>query len=217
MAESVNDQDDDFNELPDRGGTPMVFMITGGWVDHSGTWQSRQLIARDLSPSAETEMKAAWQAELTQLADSHGVKPEDIRLFHWGPLNLPPPLRDAAAFPSPSGGGQGGGFLDLLENLIHKEPVAVRGAFSFGMADIARALQSLGLIDTVLPAVPPGTLEAMAGAWSSAHEARRLGVALEEIDSMQLIGRFSSAACRSMMEILALLRQRASASLPAAA
>jgi hypothetical protein len=85
------------------------------------------------------------------------------------------------------------------------------------MADIARALQSLGLIDTVLPAVPPGTLEAMAGAWSSAHEARRLGVALEEIDSMQLIGRFSSAACRSMMEILALLRQRASASLPEAA
>jgi hypothetical protein len=107
--------------------------------------------------------------------------------------------------------------FDLLENLIHKEPVAVRGAFSFGMADIARALHSLGLIDTVLPAAPLGTLEAMAGAWSSAHEARRLGVLLEETDSIQLIGRFSSAACRSMMEILALLRQRASAVLPEAA
>jgi hypothetical protein len=55
----------------------------------------------------------------------------------------------------------------------------------------------------------------MAGAWSSAHEAQRLGVALEEIDAMQLIGRFSSAACRSMMEILTLLRQQASANEPA--
>jgi hypothetical protein len=110
-----------------------------------------------------------------------------------------------------------GAFFDLLENLIHKEPVAVRGAFTFGMADMARALHSLGLIDTVLPPVPPGTLEAMAGAWSSAREAKQLGVALAQVDSMQVIGRFSSAACRSLMEILALLRQRASASLPEAA
>jgi hypothetical protein len=195
MAESVNDQDDDFNELPDRGGTPMVFMITWGWLDRAGGWQSRQLIAHDLSPSAEAEMKAAWQAELTQLADSHGVKTADIRLFHWGPLHDLPVNNP----------------LDLLENLILKEPVAVRGAFSFGMGDIARALHSLALIDTVLPAVPPGTLEAMAGAWSSAHEAKRLGVPLGETDSMQLIGRFSSAACRSMMETLSVMRQRASA------
>jgi hypothetical protein len=212
MAESVNDQDDDFNELPDRGGTPMVFMITWGWLDRAGEWQSRQLIARDLSPSAETDMKAAWQAELTQLADSNGVRPEDIRLIHWGPLhhldNYPPPL---------AGEGRVGAPFDLLQNLIHKEPVAVRGAFSFGMAEIARALHSLGLIDTVLPAVPLGTLEAMAGAWSSAHEAKRLEVGLEETDSMQLIGRFSSAACRSMMEILTLLRHRAAAALPEAA
>ena len=110
-----------------------------------------------------------------------------------------------------------GAFFDLLENLINKEPIAVRGAFTFGMADIARALHSLGLIDTVLPRVPPGTLEAMAGAWSSARKAKQLGVALEQVDSMQLIGRFSSAACRSMMEILALLRHRAAAALPEAA
>jgi hypothetical protein len=129
------------------------------------------------------------------------VRPEDIRLFHWAPLH-DLPLNNP---------------FDLLENLIHKEPIAVRGAFTFGMADIARALHSLGLIDTVLPAEPPGTLEAMAGAWSSAHEAKRLGVALEEIDSMRLIGRFSSAACQSMMEILTLLRHRAAAALPDAA
>jgi len=202
MVESVNDQDDDFNQLPERGGTPMFFMITCGLLDVNGQWQSRQLTARDLSRSAETDLTMAWKAELNRLADSHGVQPQDIRLFHWGPL---PPT-----FPV-------GAYFDLLENLIHKEPVTVRGAFTFGLADMARAFHCLGLIETALPAVPPGTLAAMAGAWSSAREAKRLGVALEQVDSMQVIGLFSSAACRSMMEILGLLRQRASASLPEAA
>ena len=202
MVESVNDQDDDFNQLPERGGTPMFFMITCGLLDVNGQWHSRQLTARDLSRSAETDLRMAWKAELNRLAESHGVEPQDIRLFHWGPL---PPT-----FPV-------GAYFDLLENLIHKEPVTVRGAFTFGLADMARAFHCLGLIETALPAVPPGTLAAMAGAWSSAREAKRLGVALEQVDSMQVIGLFSSAACRSMMEILGSLRQRASASLPEAA
>jgi hypothetical protein len=56
----------------------------------------------------------------------------------------------------------------------------VRGALSFGTADIARALHCLGFIDAVWPPVPRGTLEAMAGAWSSAHEAKCPGVGPEE-------------------------------------
>jgi hypothetical protein len=222
MVESVNDQDDDFKQLPERGGTAMFFMITFGWVDGNGQWQSRQLIARDLTRSGETDLRIAWQTELSTLAKSHGLQAQDIRLFHWGPLpptlrDLTPPLRDAVSFPPPLAGGRVGAWFDVLENLIHKEPVTVRGAFTFGLADMARAFHSLGLIEAALPAVPPGTLAAMAGAWSSAREAKQLNVALEQIDSMQVIGRFSSAACQSMMEILALLRQRASASLPEAA
>src|SRR5207244_7321215 len=142
------------------------------------------VITRDRSQAAEIAIKTAWQSDLKQLAESHGVKAADIRLFHWGPLHDLP-------LNTP---------FDLLENLIHKEPVAVRGAFTFGMADVARALHSLGLIDAVLPTVPPGTLGAMAGAWSSAREAKQLEVPLEQVDSMQVIGRFSSAACRSMIE-----------------
>jgi hypothetical protein len=57
----------------------------------------------------------------------------------------------------------------------------------------------------------------MAGAWSAAKEVAALQVPLEQADPIQLIAKFSHEACRSMMEILALLRQRAQASLPEAA
>jgi hypothetical protein len=90
--------------------------------------------------------------------------------------------------PPLAGNGRVRVWFDLLENLIHQEPVTVRGASHAG-GDV----------------------------WSSSREAKQLGVALEQVDSMQVIGLFSSAASRSMMEILGLLRQRASASLPEAA
>jgi len=57
----------------------------------------------------------------------------------------------------------------------------------------------------------------MAGAWWSAKEAARLGIPLSEVDVIRTIGTYGDASCRCMMEILALLRQRASASLSEAA
>ena len=199
--QTVNDQADDFNRVPERGGTPMFFMITWGLLVN-GHWQSWQLVAHDLSLSAEADMKLAWQTDLQRLADAHGVDLGGIRLFHWG--NREVPLPDLNWF-------------DLLDNLIHREPITVRGAFGFGLAEIARALHTLGLIETALPAIPGGPLEAMAGAWSSAEEAARLGIALEQVGPIEVIGSFSQALCRSMTEIVALLRRQASAALPEAA
>jgi hypothetical protein len=199
--ETVNDQADDFNRVPDRGGTPMFFMITWGLLVN-GRWQSWQLVAHDLSLAAEADMKLAWQAELKRLADVHGVDLRDIRLFYWG--NREVPLPDLNWF-------------DLLDNIIHREPVAVRGAFGFGLAEVARALHAVGLIETPLPALPGGPLETMAGAWSAAEEAARLGIPLEQVDTIQAIGGFTYAISRTMMEIVALLRRQASAALPEAA
>ena len=199
---SVNDQADDFNQLPERGGTAMTCIITWGFLGRTGHWQGGQFVARDLSKSAEADLISAWQLHLNKLAEEQGVPLREVRFVHWGPLPL--------TFPSLNS-------FDLLDGLIHKEPITVRGAFTFGLAEMARALHTLRLIETDLPAIPPGVLEAMAGAWSSAREAKRQGVGLEQVDSMQVIGLFSSAACRSMKEILTLLRQRASASMSEAA
>src|SRR5207244_6074669 len=118
--QTVDDQADDFSRLPERGGTPLVFMITWGWLDHDGQWQSGQLVARELSHSAEAEMKADWLAELRQLGDSFGVELRDIRLIHWGNSEVPLPDLD---------------WFDFLDNVIHPEPVTIRGAFGFALAE----------------------------------------------------------------------------------
>jgi hypothetical protein len=200
--QTVTDQMDDFSRLPERGGTEMVFMVNWGWVDRSGQWQARQLVAHDLSPEAEWTLSEAWRAELEQLAKSAGVALADIRLTHWGSTRL--------LFPELN-------WHDILLDLILEEPIAVRGSLGFGLEEMASALHRSEMIQSEVPPLPPGPLAATAGAWWSAKEAQRLGIPMSEIDVIKTIGAYGAASCRSMMEILALLRQRVSASLPEAA
>jgi hypothetical protein len=201
-VQGVEDQADDFSRVPERGGTAMFFMITWGFLDRDGQWQTGQLVARDLSPSAEADMVTAWQTELNRLADVHGTRLRDIRLFHWGSQETL--LPDLHWFP-------------LLHNLIHEEPVTVRGAFGFALPEMARAFHALGLIESTLPDEPRDPLAAMAGAWSAAKEAKSLQIPLGQTAAIQVIGTFGHAACRSMIEILTLLRKLAQASLAEAA
>lgn len=195
---AVNDQDDDFSRVPERGGTAMVFMITWGLFAGNGRWQTGQLVARELSGAAETELKATWQTELQRLADVNRVQLRDIRLFHWG--------THEAFLPDLN-------WFSLLRNVIHEEPVTVRGAFGFGLPEMAQALHALGLIDSALPDQPRDPLAAMAGAWSAARQATSRQIPLDQTEPIQLIATFSHQACRSMMEFLGLLRQRAQNSL----
>jgi len=202
IVQKVDDQADDFSRVPERGGTAVFFMITWGFLDRDGRWQTGQLVANDLSPAAEAEMITAWQTELNRLAELHGVRLQDIRLFHWGSQEtLLPNLN----------------WFPLLRNVIHVEPVTVRGAFGFGLPEMAQAFHALGRIESALPDQPRDPLAAMAGAWSAAKEAESLQIQLEQTAPMRVIGTFSHEACRSMMEILTLLRKLAQASLAGAA
>jgi len=177
-------------------------MITWGYLDRDGRWQTGQLVARDLSPSGEAEMITAWETELGRLADMHGIGLQDIRLFHWGSREtLLPDLN----------------WFSLLRNLVHQEPVTVRGAFGFGLIEMAQALHALGLIESALADQPQDPLAAMVGAWSAAKESKSLQIPLGQTAPMQVIGEFSHQACRSMIEILTLFRKRAQASLTEAA
>src|SRR5207248_3740153 len=84
-VQGVEDQADDFSRVPERGGTAMLFMITWGFLDRDGHWQTRRLIARDLSPSAEAKMIEAWQTERVQWSDVRGIGLLDCGLFRRGP------------------------------------------------------------------------------------------------------------------------------------
>jgi hypothetical protein len=202
IFQTVTDQMDDFSRLPERGGTEMVFMVNWGWLDRAGQWQARQLVAHDLSSEAELMLSEAWKAELERLAKSAGGPVADVRLTHWGSTRLL--LREMS-------------WHDILLELILEEPIGVRGALGFGLQEVAAALHRSGLIQSEVPALPPGPLAATAGAWWSAKEAGRGGIPMSEVDVIKTIGAYSDASCRSMMEILALLRHRASASLAEAA
>ncbi len=202
IVQKVEDQADDFSRVPERGGAAVFFMITWGFLDRDGRWQTGQLVANDLSPAAEAEMITAWQSELDRLAELHGVRLRDIRLFHWGGQETLVP--DLHWFP-------------LLRNLIHVEPVTVRGAFGFGLPEMAQAFHAQGLIESALPDQPRDPLAAMAGAWSAAKEAKSLSIPLEQTAPIHVIGAFGHEACRSMMEIVTLLRKLAQASIAGAA
>jgi hypothetical protein len=200
--QTVTDQMDDFSRFPERGGSDMVFMVSWGWLDRAGRWQSRRLVAGDLSAEAESALSVAWKTELHETAKSAGLSIVDLRLYHWGSRRLLLPEL---------------GWHDILVELILEEPVAIRGSFGFGLAEMAAAFHAAGLITSELPPLPPGPLAATAGAWWSAREAELLGIRLNDVDVIQMIGAHGDASCRSTMEILTFLRQRASASLPEAA
>jgi hypothetical protein len=200
--QTVTDQMDDFSRLPERGGAEMVFIVSWSWLNRTGEWRSEQLVARDLSAQAESALAEAWQTQLEKVANSAGVQLGDLRLYHWGSTRLLLPEMN---------------WHDILLELILEEPVAVRGSFGFALSEMAAGLRASGLIESEAPQLPPGPLAATAGAWWSAKEAERLGIPLDEVEVMQMIGAFGKASCRSMMEILALLRQRTSVSLPEAA
>ncbi len=108
-------------------------------------------------------------------------------------------------------------WFPLLRNLIHVEPVTVRGAFGFGLPEMAQAFHAQGLIESALPDQPRDPLAAMAGAWSAAKEAKSLSIPLEQTAPIHVIGAFGHEACRSMMEIVTLLRKLAQASIAGAA
>jgi len=201
-VQTVTDQMDDFSRLPKRGGTEMVFMVNWGWLDPVGQWQARQLVASDLSAEAESVLSQAWKRELGEIAAAAGGRLADLRLYHWGSTRLLVPEMN---------------WHDILLEVILEEPLAVRGSFGFGLGEVAAALRALRLIEAEVPSLPPGPLAATAGAWWSAQEAERVGIPFEEVDVIQMIGKYGRASCRSLMEIVAYLRQHASASLPKAA
>lgn len=202
--EAVSDQADDFSKLPERGTRGMVYLIAWGWFDQEGQWKKRHLVTRSLTPSDEPELIACWKGELVMLAQQLGMTVDKFRLFHWGIPSVPCPELD---------------WFDVLENIIYKEPVAVRGCFGFGLVEMAKALNqpTMEVAFYDLPALPSHALSAMAGAWSAAEEAFLKGVDLDQVAAMQRIIEFSEASCRTMMEILTFLRNRAAREMPQAA
>jgi len=92
--------------------------------------------------------------------------------------------------------------------VFRAQPIVVKGAFSFGLKSIARAMQSHGFIETAWGEGLADGAGAMAGAWAAAADSRARGRSLTESSVMQEIGRYNEVDCRVMAEILDYLRRK---------
>ena len=207
--ETVNDLNDDFAGFPRKGGQSLIFQIgCGRYTD--GRWEFAQFTARELSPAAEAEMIDRWLAHVGDLARGRGLAGPDVaRLFHWSAAEtvFMEGAYNSARARHPDRGWPLLGWYDLLERIVHPAPVVVRGARSFGLKAVARAMKAHGLIATEWGEGLADGTGAMAGAWAAADLAAKDGGDLGTIELMRDVARYNEIDCRVMAEVLDHLRR----------
>jgi hypothetical protein len=207
--ETVNDLNDDFASFPQKGGQSLIFQIGCGTYA-GGAWQFSQFTARSLTADAEADMIDAWLAHVERLARANGLAgAADARLFHWSAAEtvFMEGAYSSAMARHPDRGWPLLGWYDLLERIVHAAPVVVRGARSFGLKAVARAMRSHGLIETEWGEGLADGTGAMAGAWAAADLAAKDGGALGAVELMREVSHYNEIDCRVMAEVLDHLRR----------
>lgn len=208
--ETVSDLDDDFSAIPDKGGQPLIFMVGCGHIE-DGEWRFECFTADSLTETQEAVVIDAWLEHMASAQDriAPGSTP---RLFHWSPHEVTTLKNayNAAVERHPERREHWGSlyWFDFLSQVMRAEPVVVRGAFAFGLKEVANALHALGHIDVAWDSGPTDGLGAMVGAWWCQHQldagrAQRLC----EIDLMREIQDYNEIDCKAMMAIVQYLRQ----------
>jgi hypothetical protein len=207
--ETVNDLNDDFASFPRKGGQSLIFQIGCGTYG-GGVWEFAQFTARALTPDAEADMIDAWLAHVDGLAIRAGLPgAAEARLFHWSAAETVymEGAYNSARARHPERGWPLLGWYDLLERIVHPAPVVVRGARSFGLKAVARAMKAHGLIETEWGEGLADGTGAMAGAWAAADIAAKDGGAMGDVELMRDVSRYNEIDCRVMAEVLDHLRR----------
>jgi hypothetical protein len=208
--ETVSNLDDDFTLLPRLGGQALIVQIGCGHIGTDGRWTFTQWTIDALTVAEERRIIDAWIAHMAETCEAVGVKLDQVRICHWSsaePVNLESAYNAAhvrhhdAHWPTPLP------WFDVLERVIRAEPVAVTGAFNFGLKSIAKAMRAAGLISTTWADGPTDGLGAMVATWAAGRAAAVTGIPLSAHPLMLEIARYNEVDCRVMSEILGWLRQ----------
>lgn len=207
--ETVSDLDDDLDEFPTRGGCAMIFMIGCGHVE-AGQWRHHGFTANALVADEEVRLIDAWLAHMRDVRTRLGHPAVAPLVHHWSSHEATSLDRafEVVRARHPDRGWEEPRWFDLLERVFWAQPVGVRGAFSHGLKDVARALDALGLISSRWPngGVADG-VGAMVGAWSAERWRKENGGGLRGAPVMQDIERYNEADCRALHEVLTFLRR----------
>ncbi len=207
--EAVNDLNDDFSQIPKRGGQTLIFMIGCGHVE-DGRWQFKCFTVDSLTTVAEAAIIVTWLEHMKEVRSRLCSRETDPMIIHWSPAETSfletaynaarqRHAEKARDWPTLR-------WFDFLKEVIKEEPIVIRGALSFGLKAVAQALHGHGLIETLWKDGSVDGLGAMIGAWWCADESAKKKVRLVDIDLMQEIQQYNETDCKVMMEIVRYLR-----------
>ena len=208
--ETVSDINDDFSRFPERGGQSLIFMIGCGHVEDR-EWRFSCFVADRLTVKAEETAIDSWIGHMRSVRRRLGVT-ETPLAFHWAHAErstLEKAYNSACKRHPGKSWADSADFawFDLLKDVVKEQPVVVRGAFGFGLKEIAKTLHGHGLIETSWDDSPVDGLGAMVGAWHCGREAAARGIRLIDTELMQEIQRYNEVDCQVMQQILEYLRQ----------
>ena len=203
------DLNDDFVNLPEKGGQPLIFMIGCGHLEN-GDWQFKSLVANRLTEDEELRIIREWVEHMGQVRDRLDPQNASPRLFHWASAEetqLEKAYNSARARHGDNADWSPLNWYDFWSKIMRTEPVVVRGALGFGLKSVATAMHQHGLIATNWDDDNPvDGRGAMVGAWRCDAEAQEKGIAMTELRLMQDIAKYNEVDCRVMMDIIHWLR-----------
>lgn len=200
--ETVNDLDDDFSTFPEKGGTPLIYMIGCGHMQDE-TWMFKSFVVNSLSHNEEARIIDTWIAHMDNTTAS--LSPEHSPLiFHWSPAETSMyatarQRHTVRKWPDLN-------WYDVLNKVIKTEPVVIQGCLDFGLKSIASEFYRKSFIDTEWKDGPTGGLQAMVGAWFCSRESKRLGIPMSDLELMREIADYNNVDCKVISEILTYLR-----------
>ena len=219
--ENTQNLDDDFSRLPEVGGNVCIFQVgclvqidgrvptaaecaAAGAPSEFGQWTAKRL-----SLVGEREVLDAWRAFMDAWCAALNVGWSDARIMHWSPAepNLLKNSYNCAADRHPDWSLPDElGWFDALDELVHRVPVGVHGAWGFGLKQIAKGMHKAGLIKTVWGDGPADGLGAMAAAYEAERRAALSGGSMSDFDFMQAVAEYNQVDCRAMSEVVSWLR-----------
>jgi len=202
--EYCSDLDDDFANLPEKGGQSLIFMIGCGHMEE-GEWRFKSLVTECLSLTEEARIIDEWIEHMRSVRERLEPENSQPRIFHWShaETNAYRSARERHDWPA---GWPELGWYDFWREVMLNEPVVVRGALGFGLKAVANAMHSHGCVETQWPDNQVDGLGAMVGAWRCDAEARRLGIPMGELSLMKDVAAYNQVDCKAMMEIVRYLR-----------
>ena len=202
------DLDDDFAQLPDKGGLPLIFMIGCGHVEND-QWQFRSFATDSLTEEEELRIIREWVQHMERVRGRLDPDNPQPPIHHWSHAEVTQ-LENAYNSARVRHGANADwpqlGWYDFQMQVIRGEPVTVRGAFGFGLKVVAKAMHANGLIETDWAHSPVDGLGAMVGAFRCNAQAQEAGISMMDIPLMQEVAEYNEVDCKVMMEIVCYLR-----------